>query len=121
MASAHSINPAAHEEYLLGNYYRWKLNEEDLTRAVHHFQRATEIDPNYAAAYAGLSDAWLQRGIWGAKSFKDVQSASRAAAGRALDLDDRLAEAYLARAHTRYLYDWDWTGAEKDLQRALEL
>ena len=121
LASARSINPAAHQEYLLGNYYGSKLNEEDLTRAVHHFQRATEIDPNYAAAYAGLSGAWMQRGIWGAKSFNDVQSASRAAAQRAMDLDDRLAEAYVARGHVKYVYDWDWTGAEKDFRHALEL
>jgi serine/threonine protein kinase/Tfp pilus assembly protein PilF len=121
LASAHNIVPAAHEEYLLGSYYRWKQNEEDLERAVHHFERATQIDPNYAAAYAGLSNAWLERGIWGARSFTEVHSPSRVAATRALELDDRLAEGYVVQGHLKYVYDWDWTGAEKDLQHALEL
>jgi TolB-like protein/DNA-binding winged helix-turn-helix (wHTH) protein/Tfp pilus assembly protein PilF len=121
LASAGSVNPGAYQEYLLGQHYLWRLNEEDLTRAIDHFERAISLDPKYAAAYAGLSHAWWWRGVWGAKTPKQVKSASRAAALRALELDPQLAEALVSTGRIRFSYDWDWTGAEKDFGRALEL
>ena len=66
MASAVSVDPAAHQEYLVGRYHLWRYNEENLKRAIAHFERATQIDPKYAAAYAGLSHAWWARGVYGA-------------------------------------------------------
>ena len=75
MASAGTVNPAAHQEYLLGQYHLWKLTEEDLARAIDHFERATRLDPGYAAAYAGLSHAWWWRGVWGAKTLKEMEIA----------------------------------------------
>jgi TolB-like protein/DNA-binding winged helix-turn-helix (wHTH) protein/Tfp pilus assembly protein PilF len=120
MASAGTVNPAAYQEYLLGQYHLWKLTEEHLARAVDHFERATHLDPGYAAAHAGLSHAWWWRGIWGAKTFKEVGIPSRAAARKALELDPRLAEAHVSMGRIKYL-DWDWTGAEKDFGRALEI
>ena len=83
MASAGTVNPAAYQEYLLGQYHLWKLTEEHLARAVDHFERATHLDPGYAAAHAGLSHAWWWRGIWGAKTLKEVGIPSRAAARKA--------------------------------------
>ena len=120
MASAGTVNPAAHQEYLLGQYHLWKLTEEHLARAVDHFERATHLDPGYAAAHAGLSHAWWWRGMWGAKTFKEVEVPSRTAARKALELDPRLAEAHVSMGRIKYL-DWDWTGAEKDFGRALEI
>jgi TolB-like protein/DNA-binding winged helix-turn-helix (wHTH) protein/Tfp pilus assembly protein PilF len=120
MASAGTINPAAYQEYLLGQYHLWKLTEEHLAWAVDHFERATHLDPGYAPAHAGLSHAWWWRGIWGAKTLREVRIPSRAAARKALDLDPRLAEAHTSMGRIKYL-DWDWAGAEKDFGRALEL
>jgi len=120
MASAGTVNPAAYQEYLLGQYHLWKLTEDHLAQAVDHFGRATRLDPGYAAAHAGLSHAWWWRGIWGAKTLKDVEIPSRAAARKALELDPRLAEAHVSMGRIKYL-DWDWTGAEKDFSRALEI
>ena len=120
MAAAGTVNPATYQEYLLGQYHLWKLTEEHLARAVEHFERATHLDPGYAAAYAGLSHAWWWRGIWGAKTLEEVQIPSRAAARKALELDPRLAEAHVSMGRIKYL-DWDWTGAEKDFGRALEI
>ena len=120
MASAGTVNPAAYQEYLLGQYHLWKLNDEHLARAVDHFERATHLDPGYAAAHAGLSHAWWWRGAWGAKSFKEVEVPSRTAARKALELDPRLAEAHVSMGRIKYL-DWDWTGTEKDFGRALEI
>jgi TolB-like protein/DNA-binding winged helix-turn-helix (wHTH) protein/Tfp pilus assembly protein PilF len=121
MASAGTVNPAAYQEYLLGQYHLWKLTEEHLARAVDHFERATRLDQAYAAAYAGLSHAWWWRGIWGVKTLKQVETTSRSAARRALELDARLAEAHVSMGRIKYAYDWDWTGAEKDFGRALDI
>ena len=66
-----------------------EVDEEDLARAIGHFEQSVRLDPSYAAAYAGLSHAWWWRGIWGATTFKQVESPSRAAAVKALELDRR--------------------------------
>jgi len=97
------------------------LTEEDLARAVEHFERATRLDAGYAAAYAGLSHAWWWRGLWGAKTFHEIESPSRAAAQKALTLDPRLAEAHVSMGRLRFGHDWDWTGAENDFRRALDI
>ena len=121
MASGGTVDPTAHHEYLLGQHYLWKLTEEDLARAIEHFERATRVDAGYAAAYAGLSHAWWWRGVWGAKTFKEIESPSRAAARQALALDPRLAEAHVSMGRLRFGHDWDWTGAERDFRRALNI
>ena len=121
LTSAGAVNPAAYQEYLLGQHYLWRLNEEDLSRAIDHFERAIRLDSTYAAAHAGLSHAWWWRGIHGSKTVKQVESPSRAAARRALELDPQLAEAHVSTGRIKFNYDWDWIGAEKDFGRALEL
>jgi len=121
MASVAAVNPAAHEEYLLGRFLLWKFIEEDRMRAVDHFNRAIQIDPSYAAPYAGLAHAWWMRGVLGPLSLKEAAPPSRAAARKALELDDRLAEAYAAQAYVEGIFDWDWTGAERTIRHAVEL
>jgi TolB-like protein/Tfp pilus assembly protein PilF len=121
MASVAAVNPAAHEQYLLGRYLLWKFIEEDRMRAVDHFNRAVQIDPTYAAAYAGLAHSWWMRGVLGPLSLKEVAPESRAAARKALELDDRLAEAYAAQAYVEGMFDWNWTGAERTIRHAVEL
>jgi len=121
LAATGAVDPAAYQEYLLGQHYLWRLNEEDLTRAIDHFERALLVDPKNAAAYAGLSHAWWWRGVHGAKTLKQVEPSSRAAALRALALNPQLAEAHVSVGRIKFSYDWDWTGAEKDFGRALEL
>ncbi len=121
LASAPRIDPQAHEAYLLGRYHLRSLNETDLKQAIDHFERATKIAPDYAAAYAGLAAAWLERGIWGAKTFREVEPDSRAAASKAVSLDEQLGEAHLSLAQLKFIYDWDWSGAESEFKYALEL
>jgi serine/threonine protein kinase/Flp pilus assembly protein TadD len=120
LAAARSVNPQAHDAYLLGRSHI-KRNEDDLSQAIQYFERAIQLSPDYAAAHAGLSDAWLQRGIWGTKKFGEVEPPARAAALKAVELDPQLAEAHASLSRIKSLYDWDWTGAEKELKRALEL
>jgi len=121
MASAGTVDPTAHQEYLLAQHYLWKLTEEDLARAIEHFERATRLDAGYAAAYAGLAHAWWWRGVWGEKTFKEIESPSRTAARQALALDPRLAEAHVSMGRLRFGHDWDWKGAEEDFRRALDI
>ena len=121
MVSAGTLNPAAHHEYHLGQFYLWKRLDEDLVRAIDHFELATRLDPGYAAAHAGISHAWWWRGRVGPKTVKDVEPASRAAAMTALSLDPRLPEAHVSVGRLKYGYDWDWLGAQRDFRRALEI
>jgi TolB-like protein/DNA-binding winged helix-turn-helix (wHTH) protein len=123
MASATSVSPAAHEAYLLGRYHLAKFIIDDHKRAIAHFERAIQIDPGYAAAYAGLSMAWQKLGIQGgaAAPSRNVEPQARAAASRVLELDDRLPEAHVALGHLQFALDWEWARAEKSFQRALEL
>ena len=121
LASSRSIDPQAHEAYLLGRYHLRNLNENDLSLAIKNFERAIQLAPDYAAAYAKLSDAWRERGVWGAKSFKEVESPARSAALKAVELDPQLAEAHIALHGMKFIYDWDWAGAEYEMKRALEL
>jgi tetratricopeptide (TPR) repeat protein len=121
LASARSVNPQAHEAYLLGRYHFSKDNEQGRKQAKEYFERAIQIDPNYGAAYAGLSDAWIFLGLSGSVDFKEAESPTRAAAGMAIKLDEDLAEAHLSLARIKQQYDWDWAGAEQEIMRALEL
>src|SRR5262249_48880078 len=98
LAAATSVDPAAHQEYLVGRYHLWRYNEDNLKEAIAHFERATQFDPKYAAAYAGLSHAWWARGVWGKVGTLVAESPSRIAARKALELDTNLAEAYVVQA-----------------------
>src|SRR5262249_50224781 len=80
-----------------------------------------EVTPVYAAAYAGLSSAWLGRGIFETNNFSEVESRARTAALKAITLDDRLAEAHIALGDINYMIDWNWEAAEREMRRALDL
>jgi eukaryotic-like serine/threonine-protein kinase len=116
-----SVDPAAYDAYLRGRHHFWKLNEADLKEAIAHLERAIQIAPRYAAAYALLSQAWSERGVWGALPYGETEAEQRAAAQKAIELDSSLAEAHTAMAHVKAGRDWDWAGAEREYRRALEL
>ncbi len=123
LARARPVNPEAHEAYLRGLY---KLNEarnapmgEDLFKqAIEYFQRAVQIDPNYAEAYAALARAYHWLGSLGHDEYFPL---SKAAATKALQLDDSLADAHAALAFVEFVHDWDWAVAEREFRRAIEL
>jgi TolB-like protein/Tfp pilus assembly protein PilF len=121
LASAQTIDPVAHEAYLLGRYHAWKMNDEDLRRAIAHFKRAISIHPRYAAAYADLSLAWQYRSVFASTPFSESEAPARAAAEMAVTLDAGLAAAHMATGHVKYAYDLDFAGAETDLRRAVDL
>jgi len=115
------INPAAHHEYQVGRYYLWRYDEEDLKLAIHHFERATQIDSTYAAAFAALSNAWWARGMFGPLGLRTAELPARRAATTALTLDDGMATAWVAQADVKRLFDKDPPAAEQMLKRALAL
>jgi eukaryotic-like serine/threonine-protein kinase len=115
------VEPAAFEAYLRGRYFWNKRTESDLNRSIEYFNQALALDPAYALAYAGLSEAFIMLGIFGVLAPADVYPKAKAAALRALGLDETLAEAHVALAHVTTVYDWDLAGAEQHYQRALEL
>jgi TolB-like protein/DNA-binding winged helix-turn-helix (wHTH) protein/Flp pilus assembly protein TadD len=117
------VNPEAYEAYLKGRYFWNKRTGDGLLRAIVYFDRAIETDPTYAAAYAGLADAYASAGDWkyGVLSPQDAFPKARAAATRALALDDSLGEAHAALAFALDLYGWDWEAAEKEYKQAIEL
>ncbi|HKH74027.1 MAG TPA: protein kinase [Vicinamibacterales bacterium] len=117
LASARSISPDAREAFLLGRYHHFKDNEADLRQAIEYFQRAIRLQPDYAMAYAGLS---LSARLFKTRGFTQDEGAARTAAVKAIELDPNLGEAHAAMAGLKF-DDWDWTGAETEAQRALEL
>jgi TolB-like protein/DNA-binding winged helix-turn-helix (wHTH) protein/Tfp pilus assembly protein PilF len=123
LASARSINSAAYEDYLKGRFLLSTQSERDVRKGIAYFQQAIQKDPNYALAYAGLANSYISLGQpWvGGLSPKEAFPQAKAAATRALEIDDSLGEAHLALARVVQLYDWDWPAVEKEYRRALEL
>lgn len=117
----HSASPAAYELYLEGRFYWGKRTESGLAHAMDFFQRAIQLDPNYALAYSGLADCYNLQDDWGDSAPRDSFPKARAAAEKAIALDDSLAEAHVSLAMVREAYDWDWVGAEQEFKRAIEL
>jgi len=118
-----TVNPEAYEAYLKGRYFWNKRTGEGLKKAVDYFDRAIATDPGFAGAYSGLSDSYALMGDWeyGILSPQDAFPRAKAAATKALALDDNLSEAHTSLAFILDLYDWSWASAEKEYKRALAL
>ena len=121
LESARPVNPEAYQLYLEGRYFWNKRTEEGFNKAIQHFEQVIEKDPNYALAYVGLADSYILLGPNNLLPPKLVYPRAKAAALKALAIDDTLAEAHTSLAFSRLLYDWDWQEAEKGFQRAIEL
>ena len=109
----------AYQAYLKGRYYWNKRSLEGIKKALAYFQEAIDKDPNYALAYAGMADAYS----FGALDLPSNEffPKAKAAATKALEIDDTLAEAHTALGWIEMRYDLDWSGAEKEFKRAIEL
>jgi serine/threonine-protein kinase len=121
LAKNYTGNTEAYQLYLKGRYQLNKRTEESFRSGIEFFRQAIERDPNYALAYAGLADAYNQMGMWTTLPPSESFPKAKVAAERALQLDDSLAEAHTALAFTKYRYEWDFAGAERECQRAISL
>jgi tetratricopeptide (TPR) repeat protein len=102
--------------------YQWnKRSDAGVKKALAHFQGAIDLDPTYAHGYAGLADCYTILGYYNSVSPQDAYGKARAAASRALALDDSLAEPHATLAVIKRDFEWDWAGAEQEFQRAIEL
>ncbi len=118
--NVHPVNPAAHDAYLKGRYFLTSYTEERVRKAIEQFQQAIKIDPNFALPYTGLADAYTYGEDWYFPP-TEVMPQAKAAAEKALQLDDTLAEAHASLAFINWEYDFDWTGSEREFRRAIEL
>jgi TolB-like protein/Flp pilus assembly protein TadD len=115
-----TINPEAQEAYLRGRYAIRKRTRDAADKGIEYFNRALELQPNYAAAYAGLADSYRALGTLYFRP-TEVLPKAKAAALKAVELNPNLAEGHAALAQILAVYDWNWPGAEREFERALEL
>ncbi len=114
-------NTEAYQHYLRGRYHWNKRTADGFAKAIKEFTEAVNQDPAYAAAWAGLADTYVTLGFWGSSPPRDVMPKAKAAAKRALDSDETVADAHLSMGLVHALYDWDWIPAEQYLKRAIAL
>jgi TolB-like protein/DNA-binding winged helix-turn-helix (wHTH) protein/Flp pilus assembly protein TadD len=128
LANARPVNPEAHEAYLRGQYRLHgmaaeatdTLKSQSIEKAIDYFQQALNRDPNDALAYSGLADAYSDLSTQ-YRAPLEVMPKAKAAAIRAIELDDTLAEAHVSLGYVALTFDWDWVRAEHEFRRALEL
>jgi TolB-like protein/DNA-binding SARP family transcriptional activator len=112
----------AYELYLKGRYLlNTRSSRERLLQAVRYFEQAAECDPDYAPAFAGLSDAYAYLAVFAYQRAHEAFPLAMAAARKALALDDTLTEAHAALAHALCVYDFEWAAAEREFRRAIAL
>ena len=117
-----ATNPEAYQLYLKGRYHANQTTAAELKKGIEYFQQAIDKDPGYALAYAGLADSYSALGGgWLYLSPSDSFPKAKAAARKALELDDTLAEAHAALAYAVFFADWDWPSTEREFKRAIEL
>jgi TolB-like protein/Flp pilus assembly protein TadD len=121
IAARPTENAEAHRLYLKGRFFWNKRTGNDLKKSIDYFQQAIAADPNYALAYAGVADAYVFLPGYTAGTPRDCYPKAMAAAKKALELDDTLAEAHTTLAIAIWLYDFDFSEANREFQRAIEL
>jgi eukaryotic-like serine/threonine-protein kinase len=120
IAASHTQNSEAHELYLKGRFFMKKGTTDDVKKAIDLFKQALAKDPNYAAAYAGMADLYVFLPIYVGGSAREAIANARAAAEKALAIDDELAEAHSALGFA-FAVDLDWHDARREFERAIEL
>jgi eukaryotic-like serine/threonine-protein kinase len=114
-------NSAAYQLYLKGRYHWNKRTEDSLKRGIQFFREAIESDPSFASAYSGLADSFITLATNIPLPPQEAMPKAKAAAMKAIEIDEGLAEAWASLGAVRWWFDWDWAGAEQAYQRAIEL
>ncbi len=122
LVKRYTDNTAAYHLYLKGRYYVHKRTPDWIRKGVESFLQAIDLDPNYALAYAGLAEAYgFLASSTGGQPPREAYPKAKAAALKALELDESLGEAHCTLGFFRLLYDWDFAAAEQEFKRAIEL
>jgi tetratricopeptide (TPR) repeat protein len=122
LTSAPVVNPQAHDAYLKGRYFFSRPSDENLKKAIAQFEEAVRLDPDFAPAYSGLSDAYNFAGAnEGFLTSTEAMAKSKETAVKAVQLDDKSAEAHTSLAVFKLFYEYDWAGSESEFHRALAL
>ncbi len=114
-------NIEAYQLYMKGRYHALNLTRAETDKAIVYFEQAIEIDPKYALAYVGIAESYLPMALTSGVPSREVMPKAKAAALRAIEIDETLAEAHAVLGLIIFWYDWDWQAAEKEYRRALEL
>ncbi|MGH7457330.1 MAG: hypothetical protein ACRENG_38630, partial [bacterium] len=120
LAKRYTPNTEAHQLYLKGRFHIAKYTKEGFEKGLSYFHQAVAKDPNYALAYDGLAYYYSNALEW-IMSPKEAQPQAKEAAKKALALDETLAEAHASLGAVYFLHDWDWPGAEREFNRAIQL
>jgi TolB-like protein/DNA-binding winged helix-turn-helix (wHTH) protein/Tfp pilus assembly protein PilF len=118
ITSTRRVDPEALDSYLRGQFYWNQFSEEGMHKAVEHFQKAIDKDPSWAAAYAGQAHAYHELSWY--QPPKQVMPKAKWAAEKAIQIDPKDADAHAARGWVKWVYEWDWPGAEAEFKRAIE-
>ena len=122
LAAAPIVNPEAHDAYLKGRYFFNRPSDDNLKKAIAQFEEAVRLSPTYAPAFSGLSDAYLWAGYnEGVLTASEARPKAKAAAEKAVQLDDNSAEAHTSLAVFKLFYEYDWAGCEREFRRAFAL
>ena len=121
LKAAHSVAPEAYEDYLKGRYYFIQRTEDALNKSILAFRQSIAKDSVYAPSYSGLAEAYAMLGFRGGLPSKDALLQAKTAAQHAVELDDTLAEPHASLAFIAETYEWDWTAAQREYSRALQL
>ena len=121
LANTRQVDPEVFEDYLRGRYFWNKRTMQSISQGAEYFQRAIDRDPGYAAAYAGLADCASRLGWWGYVKPEDGCARAKAAALKALEIDNTLSDAHAALSFAILHYDYSFQAAEEEGRRAIEL
>lgn len=116
-----TTNEEAYRFYWQGRNLIYKRTAADSRKAIEYFEQAIRLDPNFARAYSGMAHAYIASGNLGGDLPRVEYEKAKEAVTKALELDNNLAEGYTVSGEAKFVYEWDFAGAEKDLLRALEL
>ncbi len=114
-------NSDAFNAFLRGRYALSKRTPQDVSQAIKFFRQAIDLDPTYPSAYSGLADSYLLTGDYGWAPASESFPLARAAALKALEIDEAFAEAHSTLGHVEFLFNHDWSAAERDYRRGIEL
>jgi TolB-like protein/Tfp pilus assembly protein PilF len=120
-AAARPVNPEAYQAYVKGRFYWNKRTAEDLKKSVRYFEQAISLAPDWPLGHVGLADTYVVMPFWAPVRPHEAIRKAKAAAFRALQLNDSLGEAHATIATISAIYDWNWETAEREFQRAIEL